>query len=51
MENRRELCIDSGIHTYVDVVFGRTYFQTLPTNLKLYIQTISFQVDYNEKKI
>jgi hypothetical protein len=49
MENTRELYIDREIHKYVDIVFGRTYFNMLSDNLKDYIQTGKIQVDYNQK--
>lgn len=48
MGNQKEIYMDENIRKYVDLVFGRTYFQ-LSTSLKEFIQRGIIQVDYNTR--
>jgi hypothetical protein len=47
MNDTREIYIDSGIHKYIDIVFGRTYFLELSQELKSVIQSSQIKIDYN----
>ena len=47
MNETRELYIETGIHKYVDIVYGRTYHNRLSNDLKQLIQTSNIQIDYN----
>lgn len=49
MNDTREIYIDNGIHTYIDIVFGRTYFFELTHELKAIIQNSQIKIDYNSK--
>lgn len=47
MNNSKELYIDSGINSYIDIVFARTYFFETNPELKNIILGGKIKIDYN----